>query len=79
MIGNNNNQINQTNSTNPTQIPIPFLQQSTYLGDIIANIISFFSIVDGYAKDGVPSAPCSPCEARKRILNDKVVFVPFSK
>jgi hypothetical protein len=48
------------------QIPVPFVQQPTGLGDVIANITRRFG-----------AQPCAPCKQRQEWLNQQVQLNPF--
>lgn len=51
----------------PLRIPIPFLKQQIGSGDVVAGIT-----------EAVGIEPCSPCEERKRKMNQRVQFTPWN-
>jgi hypothetical protein len=51
--------------TQPMRIPVPGLSRSIPAGDALAKLTSRMGV-----------KPCPPCEARKRAMNSRVVFIP---
>lgn len=50
----------------PMRLPVPFLRRDVRAGDAVAAITQATGI-----------RPCSPCEQRKRALNQRLVFTPW--
>jgi hypothetical protein len=49
----------------PMRIPVPGLTRSVPAGDALAKLTSHMGV-----------KPCPPCEARRRAMNSRVVFIP---
>ena len=49
------------------RIPVPFLREPVRLGDAVARITSAVGV-----------KPCSPCEQRRRWLNERGVLNPWN-
>lgn len=49
----------------PRQIRVPFLRRPLGAGDAVANVTKAFGV-----------KPCTPCEQRRRWLNQRLQFVP---
>lgn len=67
MIINLGNQGQPSQQPQPRQISVPFLQQETGLGDLIAR-----------ATKALGATPCTPCEERRRRLNQQVQLSPWN-
>lgn len=50
----------------PTSIRVPFLRQEIGAGDVIAGITQALGVT-----------PCTPCEERRRKLNQKLTLTPW--
>lgn len=62
-----------TRDENPTtenqlRLPVPFLRQGVAAGDLLASMARAVGV-----------EPCSPCEERRRWLNDRLAFRPWSR
>jgi len=54
------------NVERPVQIPVPFLRRQIGLGDAVASVTQAVGV-----------KPCSPCEERKKKLNQRVQLNPW--
>lgn len=52
----------------PLSIPIPFLHQQVGSGDVVQGITN-----------AMGAQPCTPCEERKKRMNQAVVFRPMGE
>jgi len=50
----------------PVEIRVPFLNRSIGAGDVVRN-----------ATEAMGIQPCTPCEERRRKMNQRVVFTPW--
>lgn len=56
------------NSGNALSVPVPGLRNLTGIGDVVSSVTSAF---------GAESASCSPCDERRRWLNEHFRLVPY--
>ena len=50
----------------PVRIPVPWLRQETGSGDVVRGVARAVGV-----------KPCTPCEARRKAMNQRVVFSPW--
>lgn len=53
---------------NQLRLPVPFLRKGVSAGDLLATMTQAVGIQD-----------CSPCEERRRWLNERLAFRPWSR